>query len=315
MREYREAGTFGATVAIAAMVTAGFSWVPVLMGWCIITIIMLILPIRGEIQGKFSAFIILLGGIIVIAAAALGAEDAFPEDSTFPFVSAVLLLLLWRAMCGERRTPGDVANILGIILLLVLAVVVLFGMVDVSWEENTPGLCPWFQVCITVAATSPWWCLRRGPRSSGTWGWYGASAAICLGLSLLTRGILGSGLVEQEAFPLYRAVQTIRILGVLQRFEALLAASVLMGAFCILLLSGNRMAEALDILLPQKPRKWKSGIVILLAFLLEWGFQQLTNITMLETIFWIAAPVLALWVAFAGKKESEGSIDKSGEGD
>lgn len=302
----RDAGIFAAVVAISAIVTAGYSWLPVLIGWCIGTIILALLPERKPMDtGKLSATVILLGGILVLAAVTLGAEDAFPEDSTFPFVSVALLLLLWRAMCGEKTTAAATANLLGMILLPMLAVVVLFGFRDVSWLENIPPKYPWTQVLVSVAVTSPWWCFRRGKLTKGSWLWYGAAGFLSVSMSLLTRGILGSSLSAYEAFPLYRAVQTIRVLGILQRMEALLAAVVLMGAFAVMLLTGDKVARALDVLLPERKRKWKCGVTLLIVFGLENGVRMIKSgvIDVAETVFWGLVPVLALWVVFSGKRE------------
>lgn len=306
VRDRRDAGVFAAVTAVSAIVTAGYSWLPLLIGWCIGTVILLLLPERefGEMR-KLPAGLILVGGILVLAAAALGAEDAFPEDSTFPFVSVGLLLLVWRAMCGERKTAASTANLLGMILLPMLAVVILFGLKDVSWVENIPPKYPWTQVLTVVAVTSPWWCFRRGRFTKSTWLWYAAAGALSVGMSLLTRGILGGSLCGQEEFPLYRAVQTIRILGILQRMEALLAAVILMGAFAVMLLTADKLTGALDTLLPQRKRIWKCGAMLLTAFLLECGLRMIRAdaMGMAETIFWGFVPILALWVVFSEKKK------------
>lgn len=306
MNRHRDAGIFAASVAVTAIVTASYSWTVVLLGWIIGAVVMLLTQNRsGSTVEKGSACVILLGGILVLAAAALGAEDAFPEDSTFPFVSAGLFLLLWRAMCGERETGGVTANLLGMILLPVLAVVVIFGLKDVSWTENKQLGGSWMQVLAATAAVCPWWCFRQGKLKGRNWGWFLASASLSVGMCLLTRGILGSGLVEAEPFPLYRAVQSIRILGVLQRMEALLAATVLMGAFSVMLLTGEQVADALDVLLPKQKKKWKSGCALLAAFLIENGFRALQSGTAkeIQAVFWGLLLVLALWVVFSRKNE------------
>ncbi len=303
----RDVGVFGAVTGLGAMVTAGFSWTAVLTGWAISGVLLAILPRDGTMKKRGDALLVLLGGVCVLAAVALGAEDAFPEDSTFPFVSAAVLLLLWRGMCGERRSLSAAANVLGLFLAAVLGAVTVFGLQDVRWEETVPGGFSWWQVYVTVAAVSPWWLLRRGARTAGTWGWFAASAAVCLSFSLLTWGILGSGLAVEERFPLYRAVQTIRILGVLQRFEAMLAAAVLMGAFAVMLLTGDRIAESLDTLLPRCRRKWKSGAVVAAAFGLEWAFRLLpAQLTALgNRVFWGLLPPMALFVVFLEKTEKK----------
>ncbi len=302
----KDAGIFAAVVGISAMVTAGFGWLPVLIGWCIGTVIMLLLPEdRGDGMGKLTALLVLAGGTLILAAGALGAEDAFPEDTTFPFISAAMLLLIWRSLCGETDTGSGVANLLGLVLLPLVGVVLLFGMKDVRWSENLPMGEHWWQIPVTVAAASPWWCFRRGAMEKKSWFWYAMAGAFGVGMSLLTHGILGRGLAEAEAFPLYRAVQTIRILGVLQRMEALLAAAVLMGAFCVMVLVSGRMRTALDVLLPNTKRRWKTGGALLAAFAVEVCIRmtEIGENKVLEAVFWGVIPLLALWIVLLGKKE------------
>ena len=216
---------------------------------------MLILPIRGEIQGKFSAFIILLGGIIVNRSRSVWSGRCIPGGQHIPFcISCIIVAALacdvWGTPDAWRRCKyfGDhpVAGA---------------GGCGFVWD----GRCKlgrehtWFVSMVSglhyscsdqsVVVPAPWsafqrnlgmvWSQRRnmsGAKSVDPW-YFGERTG--------RAGSVSHGIEQCRA---------IRILGVLQRFEALLAASVLMGAFCILLLSGNRMAEALDILLPQKPR-------------------------------------------------------------
>ena len=300
------AGIFAAAVGISAMVTAGFGWLPVLIGWCIGAVILLLLPeCREGNMGRISAAVILLGGILVLAVAALGAEDAFPEDTTFPFVSVSMLALTWRSLCGDKDTGSRVANLLGLVLLPMVGAVLLFGLKDVRWGENLPAVRSWWQIPVTVAVTTPWWCLRSGEMEKKSWFWYTAAGAFGVGMSLLTQGILGSGLVAAEEFTLYRAVQTIRILGVLQRMEALLAAAILMGAFCVMVLVGRQMGEALDVLLPEIKRPWKVVWTLVAAFAVECSLRmtKFGEEGVLETVFWGIILLLALWIVFSRKIE------------
>lgn len=304
MKQRKEAGVFGATVAVAAVVTAGFPWQNVLLGWAIGTGIMLLVQnCSGGTGGKLPALVTVLGGVVILAAAAMGAEDAFPEDSTFPFVSLALMLLTLRSICGEKNNGATVANLIGMILLPLLVLTVLFGLRDVRWTDNAPVGLDWMQVWIAAAATAPWWSFRRGRLDRKGWFWYGAAGALAVGMSLLTRGILGAALCDYEEFPLYRAVQTIRILGTLQRLEALLAAVVLMGAFGVMLLTAQHVRGALDVLLPGERALWKNGVVLAAAFALEWTTRALQQNLGEEigAVFWGVVPVLALWVVFTEK--------------
>lgn len=300
MRIRSGAAGFCVTAAVAAMATAGFAWPAVLLGWTVSTLVMLVLgrchrePVLGPER------ITLLLGVLTMAAAVHGAERAFPEDSTFPFVSLMLLLLLWRGMRGTERTAESTAAILGIILLPVLGAVLVFGLGETAGKWTRPVAADWKQVWISAAAASPWWCLDRGKRDVRSWLWYGASAGVSLGLSVLTWGTLGSALAQTEQFPLYRSVQTVRILGVLQRMEALVAATLLMGGFGILLLAGKTAVQGL-----KKPNKWKFCGVLATVFLLEWLFRALSEQVreIAETVFWGLLPFFMLWIVFLTKNE------------
>ncbi|MBQ9270364.1 MAG: hypothetical protein IJ206_12800 [Oscillospiraceae bacterium] len=300
MRIRNGAAGFCVTAATAAMATARFAWPAVMLGWMVSTLVMLALGHcrREPISGP--KWVVLLLGVLTMTAAVLGAERAFPEDSTFPFVSLMLLLLLWRGMRGTKRGVESTAAILGMILLPVLGAVLLFGLGESAVQWTRPAAADWKQVWISAAAASPWWCLEREKRDVRSWLWYGASAGVSLGLSVLTYGALGNALAQAEAFPLYRSVQTVRILGVLQRMEALVAAALLMGGFGILLLAGETAALGL-----KRSNKWKSCGVLAVVFLLEWLFralsEQVRQIT--ETVFWGLLPLFVLWVVFLTKNE------------
>ena len=302
MKGQRDAGLFAAVAGISAVVTAGFHWTEALLGWCLCAILRLILPAREGERGKLASVFLILGGVILAAAVAFAAEEAFPEESTFPFVSLGVMALLWRALIGERETGKRVGSVLGLILLPLLAAVILFGLSDIRWSENLPAALNWKHVWITVAVTSPWWCFGEEHRG---WGWFGICAGTCVGMSLLTRGILGSALTEQVGQPLYRAVQTIHVLGVLQRFEALLAAAVLLGSFGMLLLAGELMARGLSVLVPEGRKSWRLGVLTAASFALELALRYCfgPGDSAIMTVFWGLIPIYALWVVFSKKRE------------
>mgnify|MGYP007070325630 CR=1 FL=1 len=206
---------------------------------------------------------------------------------------------------GARAGMEYTGNILGMILLAVFGGILLFGLEDVQWNENIPEIPSWQQAWISAATTGPWWLLDRGKRTGATWLWYGAGGLVSMGLSLLTHGALGRGLAAWTSYPLYRTVQTIRILGVLQRLEAFLAGAVLMGAFGLLLILAEPAGTALDILLPKVRTEWKGSGLMTAVFLLEWAARLLPEDMhgWMETVFWGFLPLLALWVVGSTKSE------------
>ena len=296
----RDLARFGASVTLSAMVTAGFPWVPVLLGWML----------TAGIYGRFSpgtrpdmgreAPLVLLGALPVTAAILLGADGAFPEETTFPFVSLALLAVLLAAISSRRDSMVRVAGVLGALLLGILGTVAAFGLMDVRWERNVPELPAASQVCLSAAAGIPWWSGAENRRSNS---WLAGAAAVSLCMSLVTRGVLGGALADWEGAPLYRAVQTVRILGVLQRLEALLAASVLMGAMILLLLTAEAALEAGEKLLGRSPGMGARIGFLFFTFLLEWGFRVLPEAYagLVKTVFWGLLLTLTLGIVGCGK--------------
>lgn len=299
-------GIFCATVGMAAVVTAGFGWTEVLLGWCLGAVLRWLLPNWGRMSGKRVGWIQMLGGVILLCGVLLGAEMAFPEDGTFPFVSLCLLLLWYRTMIGEGKTGNMVANVLGMVMLVLLGVILLFGFSHGNIEEVRPRDFQWNRVWITVVLTSPWWL------SHGAWGWYGTGMAVSVGISVLCRYVLGAALTEYASLPLYSTVQTIRFFGGTQRFESLLATAVLLGAYGMLCQIGNVMRIWGEYHLRGVERKCWCAVVLVVVFLLEWGYRALDGAvqTRICTIFWGFTAIYALLVVFSGNMKKV--LDKLG---
>lgn len=294
-------GRFAAVAGMSAVVTAGFGWLEALLGWGVAAILRWTLPpAEKKLKSRGCAAVMLAGGIILLAAVMLAAEEAFPEDGTFPFVSLSLFLLLYRTMTGEKKTGQIVSNVLGLILLGLLGTILVFGMVDVDWSQTLPTEFLWKRVLIIIGITAPWWC---GDEKEKDWGWFFGSAAVCVGMSVMVRGLLGAALTEYVHLPMYQAVQTVKILGTVQRFESLLAAAVLLGTYAQLSIVSEHMETAVERLAPGVNLKvWTAGI-LLISFLLEHGYRSVDRGVQerISTVFWGFVPVFALWVVICGK--------------
>ena len=299
-------GRFAATVGISAVVTAGFGWIEVLLGWTLAAVLRYLLPERKS--GRYNIicmWVLLALGAFLIGGVVLAAEKAFPEDGTFPFVTVGLLLLLYRTLIGEKNTGDMVANVLGLVLAGLMGVILLFGFSKVDFCEMVPTGFSWQQVWITAAVTAPWW------KEKDNWGWFSAGAVFSVAMSQLCRGVLGAALTEYSELPLYRAVQTITIMGTLQRFEALFAAAVLMGTYAMLVQVGNVVREmGEDILGNISNRKW-TAIFLLVSFFVEKLYIMADSglKSTISTVFWGAIPIFTLGVVFC--KKDKKVLDKT----
>lgn len=242
------AGLFAASVGASAVVTAGYSWVSVAAGWLLGGAIAWGV---GKLPEKQIGIFHMPMALAAVTFGAWLGENAFPQESTFPFISVCLLMLLYYSL--RRSGSVDVGRILGKLLLVVIAFLLAVSLKDISW--TLPAMPTWRQILVAAAITIPWW--RRM-----NFKWYGLAGAAVTGISALCGGILGNGLAASVEAPFYRAVQTIHISGILQRFEALMSGAVMVGAFAVMLYGGGLM---------KKEASWKQNTVLLTALAIEAG--------------------------------------------
>lgn len=297
MKLGRNAGNLAAAVGISAVLTAGYSWLEVLLGWGIGALLCWCAGMHWRWRRRTRArWPQLVAGILLVAGAAQAAEQAFPEDSTFPFISLCMALLLWYGMTGED-TGRAAANVMGLLVLPLMAVIVLFGGISAQWEALTSPMFSIRHVGTTVLVSL---LMTRG-QGRKQWTWFAGAAILAVGLSVVTQGALGQALVQTEKAPLFRAVQTIRIFGKVQRIEAVLAAGTLIGAFSAMLIGGEQIKNSMG----TGRKTWELSIPIVIALGLESVYRCTGSSvqSVMETVFWGVLAVYALWIVILEKNE------------
>lgn len=292
----RNAGNLAATVGISAVLTAGYSWLEVLLGWCIGAILCWGREIPWKWRRGRMPWIQLLVGTLLVAGAAQTAEQAFPEDSTFPFISLCMALLLWYGVTGEDA-GRSAANVMGLLVLPLMAVVVVFDGISAQWTE----LKPWSVQISHIGITALVSLLMVRGNGRKQWGWFLCAAILGIGLSVVTQGALGRALVRKEGAPLFRAVQTIRIFGKVQRIEAVLAAATLIGTFSAMLIGGELLRSGMG----NKKNKWSYLLPIAIGVGLESVYRCVGEgvQSVMEAVFWGILTVYALWIVILEKNE------------
>ena len=292
----RNAGNLAAAVGVSAVLTAGYSWLEVLLGWCIGAILCWGREIPWKWRRGRMSWIQLLVGTLLVAGVAQAAEQAFPEDSTFPFISLCMALLLWYGVTGEDA-GRSAANVMGLLMLPLMAVVVVFGGISAQWTELKPQSVQISHIGITALVSLL--MVRGGGRKQ--WGWFTCAAILGVGLSVVTQGALGRALVREEGAPLFRAVQTIRIFGKVQRNEAALAAATLIGAFSAMLIGGELLCSGIG----NKKNKWCYLLPIAIGVGMESMYRSVGEgaRSVMKTAFWGILAVYALWIVILEKNE------------
>lgn len=297
MKFNRNAGNLAAALGVSAVLTAEYSWLEVLLGWSIGAVLCWCAGVPWKWRRHNTArWIQILVGILLIAGAAQAAEQAFPEDSTFPFVSLCMLLLLWYGISGAD-TGRAASNAMGVLVLPLMTLIVIFGGVSAQWTELMPT-----KLCIAhVGAASLVSLLMTRGRGGRTWGWFIGTGLLAVGLSVITQGALGQALVQTEKAPLFRAVQTIRIFGKVQRTEAVLAAGTLIGTFSAMLIGGECLKTGMG-----KGRKKGTLLLPIAAALgLESVYRSVGERarSVMAAIFWGILAVYALGIVILEKNE------------
>jgi hypothetical protein len=282
MEQRSDLGRFAGAVALSALVTAAYSWTSVALGW-------ILGGAAAWAVRKWPPNAALGVGSSLLVAVWCGMLSGQTGMDGSAFIPTALLLLLWYGL-GRGKIYGA-ANVLGL-LMVPLTAALLFGLGDVRWEETLPELPQWRQVLVSAAVSLVCW----GP-GAGKNGWQMGSGAVAVGLSLMTHGILGRALTAEITLPLYRAVETIRILGVVQRLEALVSAAVLMGLFALMLQAGAWGTENLRAMFPEIPENWRNGGWVFCTAIPVWSGQLGGTIA----AFWGLLAVFILWIVFFRK--------------
>lgn len=290
-------GIFCATVGLSAVVTAGFGWLEVLAGWAIGAVLRWITPEAEDTGGDTKAAMRLLCCGVLLLGVLMIAEKAFPQDSTFPFVSMGLLFLLYRTLIGEKETGRMVSNLLGLILTGMFGGILLLEVPRGHIGELAIQEFRWEQVWITAVISVPWWWERQA------WGWYALSGMYSVGISVFGRMILGSALTEYSSMPFYRAAQAIEVMGTTQHMEGVVAVGVLMGAYSMLCQIGVPMSRSGDILRKKFSSRIWWGVIMLVVLMMEWGYRMLEieERTRMTTVFWGSVGIIALLVVILRK--------------
>ncbi len=297
MKLDRNAGNLAAALGVSAVLTAGYSWLEVLLGWSIGAVLCWCAGMQWKWRRRNAArWLQILIGILLIAGAAQAAEQAFPEDSTFPFVSLCMLLLLWYGISGTDAARAA-SNAMGMLVLLLMALIVIFGGVSAQWTELAPKEFSVAHVGIAVLVS----LLMTKGRGGRPWSWFIGTGILAVGLSVVTQGALGQALVQTEKAPLFRAVQTIRIFGKVQRIEAILAAGTLIGTFSAMLIGGEYLKTGMG----KNRKRWTYLLPIAAALGLESAYRSVGERaqSVMTAVFWGILALYALGIVILEKNE------------
>jgi len=309
--------------APAVLICAGLGWLWVLLGGVCAAlfyiIIVCLLPAADEdapVQaaghgsgrgfGRAALLLEALWALFAAAGAASAASRAFPQDAGRAFAGPVLLALAVWAVSGPSGTAARCAAVLSGLLALVFAVLLLAAIPDVRVENLRPRGDPRDAACAFSSMLFPTAALfvqHRGGKRRPTHLLTAFLALLPSAAALLTAGCLSPELAGQSGQPFALLVRSLSLFGVLERFEPLYSAALLLSLFCLCAL----FLQAGVSLLQELPAFACSGTLPLLLYLPVLAAARAADrfkpvFWMLgSTVFWGIIPILILLVVLLKK--------------
>jgi len=192
----------------------------------------------GARAGAALAALYWLWLVLSAARAARLAESAFPQDRAFPLIPLVLLLLAALVAAKPAAAACRFGGVLFLFVAALLGFTLVFGAGNVRLENLRPAgsardLCAPLAVLLVPSSAL---FLRGGlngqkPRCGR---WYLLAAALAAALSIVCVGALGLPLARASVNAFWLMSRSVSVLGVMERFEALISALLSLGFCCLL---------------------------------------------------------------------------------
>ncbi|MFI3312748.1 MAG: hypothetical protein R3Y62_02575 [Eubacteriales bacterium] len=303
--------TTAAMVGPLTVVSAQISWLTALICGILAGLYIIIvknLPSLGGIVASlqvgrswvYGGYLLTTG--LLTAYAASMALRAFPQAGLFPWLPLSMLAICgWIGGTGGAAV-GRFAGILACFVLPALGVVLAFGAMEVSIAYLRPTLYMGDGAGVLAVSLLPaaglW--LRREGRSAGV-GWTATAVALTVAISAVTVGTLGAGLAGAVDEPFYMMTKSISLFGVMERFEGLVAALLLLSFGCLVAYLSAIGGEIWRAWVPTVEKKLAPLPNMTVAVACIWLLHRLPDWLpgVLMAVFWVVLPPI-LW--FAGKK-------------
>lgn len=276
----------------------------------------------GPVAGGLALF---LGGAWALLAAADTAGrcvSAFPAGEADRLAPAAILLLTALALRSGSLTAARCAGVLAPVLWVLYAGLLLAAAPDLNlswcrpwgrWQQGTGVLA-----ALLFPSAALFLPRERAKREKAPVRLLAALTAVPALFALATAGCLSPQLVSREPFAFYTLTQSVSVLGVMERFEPVLSASLYLGFFCLVsLLLASAQAQICAAIPVLEGKHWFGPLLCAAAFGLSLVTKALPEVVrqVAAAVFWGVVPVFVLLIVAikkVRKKEKKG-VDKRGE--
>lgn len=279
----------------AAAASAPFAWAlgSVTWVWTLglgIGIFALWLLAAGRTRGRIPKWLAIPEWALLTVALSMAAQKCGDCWITAAHPGAFPLVLLALAACSAASGCRAGARCGAVLFWFVAGMFLLLGVFSVQ-EAELSNLAPRFtspgERVIPFLLPGAAVLLPR-KKGSTPWQWALLLLLTALGISVLTAGVLSPGVAENSEGAFFQMARGISILGVAERFEAVVAAALTLGWFCLmslLLTAGGHMAETI--------KEGSGGWAVGASALIAWG---LGYVGFAPNPLLLAGAMLLLWL-------------------
>lgn len=168
---------------------------------------------------------------VPLCAAAKGAAALFPDAGNGWYVPAVTLALGWLLARRKREAVGACCTVVGFFVLAAVGVVVIFAVPGLRLSWLAPEF-DWRGVLLAFALGSGGFVVPQASGGKPGRGWGVCAYVVPVLLSAVTAAALSPRLAAMQPSAFYTLSRSISVFGVVERFEALIAACLSLGIFC-----------------------------------------------------------------------------------
>ena len=216
---------------------------------------------------------------------------SWPGDN-YPAVPLILLALAaWSAHKGAAAAARVGCVLFWLVLLIYLAVLASgTSDIEVKWLRPEVSAAPWSAATLLLIPSA---VLHLREEGSGWMPRLLLSGILLLAGTAITAGVLSPELADNMPDPFYTAVRSLNLLGIGQRFEAVLSAAMTAGWFAVLTALLSTAAAHAERIKTQwgKPGLWGTAGLAALGMLcklhISWWIALI-----LATVFWVVIPIL-----------------------
>lgn len=214
----------------------------------------------------------------------------WPDYESYHAVPITLLLLAAWASAKGKTQIARAGNVLLWFLIFLFGAVLLPGVKEVKAENLYPA---WYMRDAHLVTVLLIPAIGMGMSEKKKIGTKGKILTTAVVFATVTTGVLSLETARNTAAPFYELSRSLRLLGIAERFESLVAAGMTMGYFVLLSYLLSTSANTTEMLKEGKGSwgVWSSAVFSGLFFLS--GFRLDSTVLALGTILtWVVLPVL-----------------------